>query len=55
MTTTFSALAYIGPGGGRAVVGPLLGVVCAFVGAIALIACWPIRAALKRARARKSQ
>ncbi len=55
MTTTFPVLAYIGPGGGIALLGPLFGVVCAFVGALGLIACWPIRAALKRARARKLQ
>lgn len=45
-------LAYIGPGGGIALLGPLVGVILAVVGAFAMIAVWPIRAALKRAHAR---
>jgi nicotinamide riboside transporter PnuC len=55
MIASYTILAYIGPGGGIALLGPLFGVLCAFVGALALVACWPIRALLKRARARKPQ
>jgi hypothetical protein len=51
-TTLGSCLAYIGPGGGIALLGPLVGVICAVVGALAMIAIWPIRAALKRAHAK---
>ncbi len=51
--TSLQLLAYIGPGGGIALLGPLLGVVCALVGAVAMIACWPIRSAIKRARANR--
>ena len=46
-------LAYIGPGGGIALLGPLVGVICAMIGALAMVAVWPIRAALKTC-ARKS-
>jgi hypothetical protein len=45
-------LAYIGPGGGIALLGPLVGVICAVVGALTLIAIWPLRAALKRLHAK---
>lgn len=54
MSTSLATLAYIGPGGGIALLGPLFGVICAVGGALAMIAFWPIRAAIKRARARKA-
>jgi hypothetical protein len=47
-------LAYIGPGGGIALLGPLFGVICAVVGALAMVAFWPIRAAIRRTRSRKA-
>ncbi len=58
MITTITSLhivGYIGPGGGIALLGPLLGVLCALGGAIAMIACWPIRSAIRRARANRQQ
>ncbi|MBN1855202.1 MAG: hypothetical protein JW829_20895 [Pirellulales bacterium] len=43
-------LGYIGPGGGISLFGPLLGVLFAVIGAFAMIAFWPIRILIKRAR-----
>ena len=43
-----SLLGYIGPGGGMALLGPLLAVVCSAAGALALVAIWPIRRLIKR-------
>jgi hypothetical protein len=54
MVTSSTVLAYIGPGGGIALLGPLFGVICAVVGALAMVAFWPIRVAIKRARAKKA-
>lgn len=48
-------LAYIGPGGGITLLGPLVGVILAVVGALAMIAVWPIRAALKRVHVKRVQ
>ncbi len=45
-----SLLGYIGPGGGVALLGPLVGVVVAIVGAVGMIAFWPLRALWKRLR-----
>ena len=55
MTTTTAQLAhgilgYIGPGGGIALLGPLVGVLLAVVGALAMVALWPIRYMLRKAR-----
>jgi multisubunit Na+/H+ antiporter MnhG subunit len=47
-----SCLAYIGPGGGLALLGPLAGVILAVMGALAMIAIWPLRAVFKRVHAR---
>ena len=47
-------LAYIGPGGGIALLGPLVGVICAMIGALSMVAVGPIRAALKRAHPKAS-
>jgi len=49
--TSLQIVGYIGPGGGVALLGPLLGVLCAIAGAVAMIAFWPIRAAIRRIRA----
>lgn len=46
-------LAYIGPGGGIALLGPLFGVLAAVVGAIGMIAIWPLRALWKRLKTQK--
>ena len=53
MITATSFLAYIGPGGGIALLGPLVGVVLAILGAIAMVAFWPLKALWKRMRAGK--
>jgi hypothetical protein len=47
---TTTTLAYIGPGGGIALLGPLIGLVLAVVGAVAMIAIWPLRILWKRLR-----
>jgi hypothetical protein len=41
---------YIGPGGGIGLLGPLVGVILAVCGALAMVAVWPIRYLLKKAR-----
>ncbi len=41
---------YVGPGGGIALLGPLVGVLLAVFGALFMIALWPIRLMIKRAR-----
>lgn len=43
-------LAYIGPGGGLALLGPLLGLILAVLGALAMIAIWPAKLLWKRLR-----
>jgi hypothetical protein len=53
--TSLQLLAYIGPGGGIALLSPLLAVGGALLGAVAMIACWPIRSAIKRARTNRQQ
>lgn len=47
---TSNLLAYIGPGGGIALLGPLVGVLLAVLGAVGMIAFWPLRALWKRMR-----
>ena len=54
MTSITSLLAYIGPGGGIALLGPLVGVVLAVLGAVGMIAFWPLRALWKKLRAGKN-
>ena len=49
-TFSLSLLSYIGPGGGIGLLGPLIGVIVAVVGALAMVALWPIRYLLKKAR-----
>ena len=51
---TLTSLAYIGPGGGIALLGPLVGVLLAVLGAVGMIAFWPLRALWKRMRAEKN-
>jgi hypothetical protein len=53
MTTSLTVLAYIGPGGGIALLGPLAGVLVAVVGALAMVALWPLRVLWKKLRANK--
>ena len=43
-------LGYIGPGGGISLLGPLLGVILAVVGALVMVAFWPIRLMIRRVR-----
>lgn len=47
---TPTVVAYIGPGGGLALLGPLLGLILAVLGALAMIAVWPARMLWKRLR-----
>lgn len=47
---SLSLLSYIGPGGGIGLLGPLFGVIAAVVGALAMVALWPIRYLLKKVR-----
>ena len=54
MITTTSLMAYIGPGGGIALLGPLVGVVLAILGAIGMVAFYPLKAMWKRMRAGKN-
>lgn len=54
MISIATLLAYIGPGGGIALLGPLVGVVLAILGAVGMIAFWPLRALWKRMRAGKN-
>lgn len=54
MFTSNLLLAYIGPGGGIALLGPLVGVVLAILGAVGMVAFWPLRALWKRMRAGKN-
>ncbi len=49
-----SLLGYIGPGGGIALLGPLVGVLLAVLGAVGMIAFWPLRALWKRMRSGKN-
>ena len=49
-TLTLALFGYIGPGGGIALLGPLVGVLMAVVGALAMVAIWPIRYMLKKGR-----
>lgn len=51
MMTSTSMLAYIGPGGGIALLGPLAGVLVAVVGAVGMVALWPLRMLWRRLRA----
>lgn len=53
ITTSCCLLAYIGPGGGIALLGPLVGVLLAVLGAVGMIAFWPLRALWKRMRSGK--
>lgn len=48
---SFGLLGYIGPGGGIALLGPLFGVAVAVLGALAMVAIWPIRFLIKKMRA----
>ena len=50
LTSSFGLLGYIGPGGGIALLGPLFGVAVAVLGALAMVAIWPIRFLLKKMR-----
>lgn len=45
-----SLLGYIGPGGGIGLLGPLVGVLIAVIGALAMVALWPIRYLIKKSR-----
>ena len=47
-------LGYIGPGSGISLLGPLLGVLLAVVGALVMVAFWPIRLLIKRVRSSSS-
>lgn len=47
-------LGYIGPGGGVALLGPLAAVVAAVIGAVAMVALWPLRLLIRRLRAGRS-
>ena len=53
-TYSLGLLGYIGPGGGIALLGPLLGVALAVLGALAMVAIWPIRFLLKKWRSNSS-
>ncbi len=46
-------LGYIGPGGGIALLGPLLGVLAAAGGALLMVVIWPVRMLLKKRKAGK--
>ena len=50
LAMNLSLLAYIGPGGGIALLGPLLGVVLAVLGALFMVVLWPIRMMLRKGR-----
>lgn len=50
-----SLMGYIGPGGGIALLGPLLGVLAAVFGALLMVALWPIRILWKKARAARKE
>ena len=54
MFITATLLAYIGPGGGIALLGPLVGVVLAILGAVGMVAFWPLKALWKKLRAGKN-
>jgi hypothetical protein len=54
LINTSATLAYIGPGGGIALLGPLIGVIVAVVGALAMVAIWPLRVLWKRLHQSKS-
>jgi len=47
-----SALAYIGPGPGLAMVGPLLGLIAGILIALAMVLAYPIRLYLKRRKSK---
>lgn len=47
------ALAYVGPGPGLAMIGPLLGLIGGVLLALALVLAYPIRLFLKRRKANK--
>jgi hypothetical protein len=49
-----AVLSYIGPGGGIALLGPLLGVIGAVIGAVAMVAFWPIRMWIRRIRSSRT-
>ena len=51
---SITLLGYIGPGGGIGLLGPLLGVITAVVGALAMVAIWPLRYMMKKSRAARS-
>lgn len=50
----FTLISYIGPGGGIALLGPLLGVIGAVIGAVAMVAFWPIRIWIRRIRSSRT-
>jgi hypothetical protein len=45
------ALAYIGPGAGIGALGAVVGLIAAVVAALGVVVLWPLRAAMRRARA----
>jgi type VI protein secretion system component VasK len=45
------ALAYIGPGAGIGALGAVVGLIVAVVAALGVVLLWPLRAAMRRARA----
>jgi hypothetical protein len=51
---SITLLGYIGPGGGIGLLGPLLGVIAAVVGALAMVAIWPLRYMMRKSRAARN-
>jgi hypothetical protein len=52
---SIALVGYIGPGGGIGLLGPLLGVILAVVGALAMVALWPLRYFIKKARSARTE
>lgn len=54
LSTATAASAYVGPGAGITMIGALVGVIIAIVGALGALLFWPIRALVRSRRAQRA-